>query len=212
MLPHAYGFVDPLFSTGIAWGLRAVERLALCFEQAARGSGRPSAAELSRYGDLLAKEADQIDWIVAGAYEAMAHFELFTAHAMIYFALVSFAEVRQRLRDDEASAWSGFLGVSDAVSEPLPRASLDRLRRITSGRGEPGHADERADYNPWVASAIAQRNVAGLADPSRHNLYPVDLDLLVERHALMGMTRDQLVAALPKLRGGVVEPIFATWP
>ena len=33
MLPHAYAFVDPLFSTGIAWGLRAVERLALAFEQ-----------------------------------------------------------------------------------------------------------------------------------------------------------------------------------
>ncbi|MBI4419897.1 MAG: tryptophan 7-halogenase, partial [Gemmatimonadetes bacterium] len=32
LLPHAYAFVDPLFSTGIAWSLRAIERLALCFE------------------------------------------------------------------------------------------------------------------------------------------------------------------------------------
>lgn len=204
MLPHAYSFVDPLFSTGIAWGLRAIERLALCFERAARGRRCPSETELSRYEDLLAKEADQIDWIVAAAYQAMAHFELFTAHAMIYFALVSFAEVRQRLRDDDAFAWSGFLGVGDPVSERLPRASLDRLRKITAGR-----PDERADYTRWVSGAIEQRNVAGLADSSRHNLYPVDLDLLVERHALLGMSRDQLVAALPRLRGGADEPTFA---
>jgi FADH2 O2-dependent halogenase len=41
LLPHAYGFVDPLFSTGIAWSLRAIERLALCFE-----NGGPSAEDL----------------------------------------------------------------------------------------------------------------------------------------------------------------------
>src|SRR5258705_4831275 len=35
LMPHAYAFVDPLFSTGIAWSLRAVERLALAFESAA---------------------------------------------------------------------------------------------------------------------------------------------------------------------------------
>ncbi|MEA2763528.1 MAG: tetracycline 7-halogenase / O2-dependent halogenase, partial [Gemmatimonadaceae bacterium] len=35
VMPHAYAFVDPLFSTGIAWSLRAIERLALAFESAA---------------------------------------------------------------------------------------------------------------------------------------------------------------------------------
>src|SRR5256885_3536708 len=32
LMPHAYAFVDPLFSTGIAWSLRAIQRLALAFE------------------------------------------------------------------------------------------------------------------------------------------------------------------------------------
>ncbi|HEX9108322.1 MAG TPA: FAD-dependent monooxygenase, partial [Longimicrobiales bacterium] len=86
LLPHAYAFVDPLFSTGIAWGLRAIERLALCFESARGGSGLPSPEEMARYEELLAAEADQIDRLVAGAYDAMAHFDLFAAHAMIYFA------------------------------------------------------------------------------------------------------------------------------
>ena len=215
MLPHAFAFVDPLFSTGIAWSLRAVERLALCFELAGRGHRVPSAAELERYDTLLAAEADQIDRVVAGAYEAMAHFDLFAAHAMIYFGGVSFAETRQRLlANDSASdashaAWSGFLGVGDSVLEPLPAASLRRLRRITRGDGRTGSPEQRVAYVQWVRDAIASRNIGGFADPARHHLYPVDMDVLLDRHALLGMTRDQLVAGLPALRGMLPAPAFA---
>jgi len=210
LLPHAYAFVDPLFSTGIAWSLRAVERLALCFERHARGKRWPSPDELGRYEKLLSAEADQIDRVVAGAYDAMAHFDLFAAHAMIYFATVSFAEVRQRLVPSEsaAAAWTGLLGVGDPVSEPLPRASRLRLRRITRGRGSPGTADQRRDFVEWAASAIVPRNIAGFADPERHHLYPVDVEALIERHELLNMSRGQLVAALPALRGMSPEPAF----
>jgi FADH2 O2-dependent halogenase len=205
-MPHAYAFVDPLFSTGIAWGLRAVERLALCFERAAAGRRAPDADELARYDAALAAEATQIDRLVAGAYAAMAHFDLFAAHAMLYFATVSYAEVRQRLVPDDAVAWDGFLGVGDAVTGPVPLEGLRRLRAITSGRGHPGTAEERRGYAEWVAESVAPRNIAGVADPARHNLYPVDLDVLVDRHALLGLSRDRLVAALPALRGMAPEP------
>jgi FADH2 O2-dependent halogenase len=206
MLPHAYAFVDPLFSTGIAWSLRAVERLALLFEPGANGRRVPAPDELARYDALLGAEADQIDRLVAGSYEAMAHFDLFAAHAMLYFAIVSFAEVRQRLSRDEFAAWSGFLGVGDSTSEALLRESLSRLKAITAGEGHTGSVDARARYAAWVTEAIASRNVAGLADPARHNLYPVDLDLLIERHDLLGLSREQLADALPALRGMAPEP------
>src|SRR5438477_1524040 len=85
LMPHAYAFTDPLFSTGIAWSLRAIERLASAFEPKAQARGRPSAEQLSRFARMLSDEADQIDQLVAGAYEAMAHFDLFAAHALIYF-------------------------------------------------------------------------------------------------------------------------------
>lgn len=198
LLPHAYAFVDPLFSTGIAWSLRAIERLALCWERGAW----PDAASLRRYARLLSAEADQIDRVVAGAYDAMAHFEPFAAHAMIYFATVSFAEVTQRLvrPDSETAAWSGFLGVGDPALEPLPREAQRRLRRITQTR-------QRDAFARWVAAAIAPRNIGGFADPAAHHLYPVDVDRLVERHALLGMSRAAVVAALPALRGG--EPVSA---
>jgi len=187
MLPHAFAFVDPLFSTGIAWSLRALERLALCFESGCN----PSEQDLARYDALLGAEADQIDWLVAGAYHAMARFDLFAAHAMIYFAAVSFAEIRQRVLQD--NAWSGFLGVGDPRLGGLPRASLRRLRQART------RADQR-EFVSWVTRSIAPRNVCGLASPAAHGLYPVDLEMLVRRHAVLGMSRDSLVSALPALR------------
>jgi FADH2 O2-dependent halogenase len=209
LLPHAYAFVDPLFSTGIAWSLRAVERLAGAFESAAKGRRVPGVDVLARYEAALGAEADQIDRVVAGAYEAMAHFDLFAAHAMLYFTTVSYAEVRQRLAPGEFTEWTGFLGVGDAVLEPLPREALRRLEHITGRRGNAGTPDERRGFAEWVARAIEPRNIAGLADPARRNLYPVDFDALIERHALLGMRREQLLEALPALRGMAAEPSFS---
>jgi FADH2 O2-dependent halogenase len=211
LLPHAYAFVDPLFSTGIAWSLRAVERVALWFEVDGRGRGLPSAEGLARYEALLGAEANQIDRIVAGAYDAMAHFDLFAAHAMIYFAIVSFAEVRQRLgaSDADSAAWSGFLGIGDPVAEPLPGASLRRLHGITRGAGFAGSDDDRRRFAEWVRRAIEPRNIGGFGAPGAKHLYPVDLGILMERHSLLDMTRDQLVAGLPALRGMASEPLFA---
>ena len=206
LLPHAFAFVDPLFSTGIAWSLRAIERIGQIFEPLAAGRRIPGRAELSRYGELLPREADQIDALVAGAYHAMAHFDLFAAHAMIYFAVVSFAETAQRVRPDDGAAWSGFLGIGDPVAGPIPENARKRLLEITRGAGNSGSAEDRREYAAWVREVIAPRNVAGLADAARENLYPVDLDVLIDRHSLLGLTRDQLTDALPALRGMTPEP------
>src|SRR5204863_5136688 len=135
LMPHAYAFVDPLFSTGIAWALRSVERIALMFE-----SGSPTPSHLERYENMLSREADQIDRLVAGAYDAMGHFDLFAAHALIYFAMVSFAEVQQRVLAEQSVAWRGFLGVGDAALHTLPNESRRRLRRITRGEAREGSA------------------------------------------------------------------------
>jgi len=210
LLPHTYAFVDPLFSTGIAWSLRAVERLALAFESAASSRRAPALHVLARYDAALDAEADQIDRLVAGSYEAMTHFDLFAAHAMLYFAIVSFAEVSQRMAPEESAAWNGFLGVDDDVVHPLLGEGLQRLSAITKRSGSVGTADERRAFADWVARAIAPRNIAGLAEPGRRNLYPLDLDALVEKHALLGMSRAQLIDALPALRGMAPEPSFAT--
>jgi hypothetical protein len=122
---------------------------------------------------------------------------------MIYFAAVSYAEAWQRLCEggDETAPWSGFLGVGDPVLEPLPRESITKLRRLKSVEHPAGAPDKRQRYVEWVREAIAPRNVAGLANPERGNLYPVDLDALIEQHDVLNMTREQVIEALPKLRG-----------
>jgi len=147
--------------------------------------------------------------MVAGSYEAMAQFDLFAAHAMLYFATVSFAEVSQRLAPDDSVAWRGFLGVGDPALERLPREALRIVTEITQQRGEVGTAEEREVFSEWISRSIAPRNVAGLANPERRHLYPVDFDALIEAHERLGMSRDSLIASLPRLRGVAPQPDFA---
>jgi len=198
VLPHTFAFVDPLFSTGIAWSLIGVERLAELFLDGPRH--RPAGARLRAYDRLLNAEADQIDRLIAGAYSALGRFRLFAAQAQLYFAAVSWAEIRQRLGLVAEPAWSGFLGVDDPVLSGAITESLRRVRRAASGRGR-DQEGATAGFEAWVREVIEPRNLAGLADPARHNLYPVDNRQLLERHDLLGMARDELDRLLPRLEG-----------
>lgn len=191
-LPHTFAFVDPLFSTGIAWGLLGVERLALMFETAAERGRLPDRAGLARYQALLGAESDQIDRLVYGGYLSRGDFGSFTGHALLYFATVSFSEVRQRIGLVPNPAWQGFLGAGDPEWGGVFGESV---RRIRAGGG-------RAAYLAWVRERIAPRNIGGLADPARHNLYPVDLDLLIERSHLLGLDPARMLTLVPLLRGG----------
>ena len=199
LLPHAYAYYDPLYSTGIAWSLLGVERLASILEEIPAANAldrRALAPGLRRYERLLAAEADRIELLLLGAWRAMPDFELFTNHSFLYFTAVSWAETVQRL-DPEGSdrgppAWQGFLGLGDPVLDPLFPEAVRRL-------GELATAADRSSFAEWIRAAIAPRNIAGLAEPARSNLYPVDLELLVERASLLGRTRDQMRAALPRL-------------
>jgi FADH2 O2-dependent halogenase len=199
LMPHAFAFVDPLFSTGISWSLRAVERIGLMFEEVALSSRIPSRSARDRYSETLSSEGDQIDLLVAGAYRAMTSFDLFSAQAMLYFAAVSFAEVSQRLLPDDSVAWRGFLGVGDPALQGLPAESLHRLKRMLA-QGDPSDT-ARHEFVDWINRSIRLRNVAGLGDRKHRNLYPVDFDALVDAHSLIGLSRDEMVAALPALRG-----------
>ena len=204
LMPHAYAFVDPLFSTGIAWGLRTVERLALAFESVSHGRRVPDPDVLTRYETALAAEADQIDLVVAGAYEAMSHFDMLAAQAMLYFAAVSFAEANQRLIPKDSVAWNGFLGVGDRVLGPLPREALRRLREITQHRGEAGTAAERRTFVEWITRGIAPATLpASLTEPED---LPGRFRCADRTAAPLGMTRAEVLEGLPALRGMGAEP------
>ena len=176
LLPHSYAFADPMFSTGIAWSLLAVERIAgLC------SGGLPAAGDLDGYGRLLAVEADHIDRLLAAAYRLMPGMERFTAAAMAYFAAASFDELRQRLLDppNEGWCWQGFLGADDAVGRGL-------FEELDERSANPAAARKLTD---WIGPAIEPRNLIGLDDPRRRNVYPVDL-------ADMERRQEQIAAGL----------------
>jgi len=208
MLPHAFAFLDPMFSTGIAWSLRGVERLALILEGALRDDALDAAAValgFERYARGLEAEFRQMARLLEGTYLAMDDFPLFTAQSFLYFATVSHQEAEERLyphgREGEAPAWHGFLGAGDPKLEGLFEESRRRLARVPGGRDRGPTDAGRRGFVDWITEAIRDRNVAGLADPGRRNLYPVDVDLMVEQASLLGMTAAEMRAKLHLLRG-----------
>ncbi len=197
LLPHSYAFADPMFSTGIAWSLLAVERVAdLC------RNGVPGRAAVRRYGRQLAAEADHIERLLVAAYRLMPDMLGFVPVAMAYFAAASFNEIRQRLVDPPADGWcwEGFLGAGDEVLDPLFRDLDERSRSSDSGRA-------LAD---WIGPAVAARNLIGLADPQRRNVYPVDLADMRRRNeeiaGRLGLVAAELRERWPRLRSPVDMP------
>jgi FADH2 O2-dependent halogenase len=196
-LPHTFTFVSPMFSTGIAWSLVAVERLAMAFEGATGVADVLPA--LSQYARLLEQEANHVTGLIEGAYAARGSFPVFAEYAMVYFAAASFAEASQRLIDAPSGggawAWEGFLGATDPVT----------VRLVTEAAAGAEVARQTPDTAPQYADDIRRllepRNVAGLADPNRLRLYPVDLEALVDAAPLLGLSDDTIRAALPRLRG-----------
>lgn len=198
LLPHAFCFHSPLFSTGIAWSLVAVERLARLLEEEG-----DLEVGLERYGELLGREADHLQDLVEGAYRAAARsFDLFAAWGDLYFAAASFAEASQRLLDaapdGEDWPWQGFLGAGDPVVRGMIAETATALRQLPTGA-----IDEAAvmHFAADVRHRIEPRNVAGLADPARRRLVPVDLGALVAGAGKLGLTKDELRRRLPRLRG-----------
>lgn len=190
LLPHAFAFTDPLFSTGLAQSFLAVERLA-----AHLVDGEGSLAE---YAALITREADQVQRLVALAYAARRDMRAFIAVTFLYFATVSFEEVRQRLFEPPAErgwCWQGFLGAGDPALEATLAAAPARL------------ADDREGFPAWVEQQITPRNVVGLANPARRNLYPVDLDVLVKAAPRLGLPREEMEAFLPRLRSSPELPL-----
>lgn len=198
LLPHAYAFTSPLFSSGMAWSLVAVERAARMLENGFPQAG--GAAALARYEELLAIEADWIERLVAGAFRALPRFGLFAPWTLLYFAAASWAEAVQRLLDppeEAAWCWRGFLGCEDPALRGAVAEAEERLPRAL----EAATPAADAAFRERVVTAVRERDLAGLDLPERRDLHPVDLGVLVDRAHLLGLDHEAVLAALPRLRG-----------
>jgi FADH2 O2-dependent halogenase len=183
MLPSAAGFVDPLFSTGFALGLRGVERLALV----ARGGF--ASDDLCRYaeeteGDLLAAAR-----MIGAMYATMGNFEAFAAVSLVYFAAVSFAETAHRLGKPELAP--GFL------MHRHPGFGQDSRKLLARAHDLVGVAETRAFVDD-VRRLIAPFNVGGFGEPARRNWYPVFAEDLLDAGYKLGARREEMVALLER--------------
>jgi FADH2 O2-dependent halogenase len=188
LLPQTYAFFEPLFSTGLAWSLVCVERLAdvlVCL-------GDERSRQLARYGALVEQEADHQQRLIEVTTRSRRSFETFRSTSFLYFAAASFNELRQRLvpyRGAEQSwAWDGFLGAAHSGLRDLLLEAEKRLDGCA------------AAYGSWVQAAIEPYNLIGIGERSDH-LYGVDLDCVVDRCDFLGLGREEMVALLPRLRG-----------
>ena len=210
-LPHSVGFIDPMFSTGIAWSLLGVERLLDVLAPDLEGSLR--AARLKAYGDLVDREFDHVAGLLEGARATWSEVDALGWFSMVYFTAASFAETQQRLEarrgsglsagDDDLGwareapwAWSGFLGTDD----PVLREALGNARRVALGSS--GSARVRA-FERHLPDWIEPRNVAGLACREKHPWYGVDLEPLMRHCDRLGLRPEQVEAGLPRLLGEV---------
>jgi FADH2 O2-dependent halogenase len=161
-LPLAYGFVDPLHSSGIAHALSGVARVA----EAILGDSKELPERIARYNNDLRREVEWIDLLVASCYAAQPSFERFRAAASLYFvAAVAF---EQQLANDPAQWPLGFLQSEDIRLRQVAIEIYNSLQ----GEKETSDFDEQKQATIWaaeVADKIKPWDPVGLLDPKHRN-------------------------------------------
>ncbi len=164
LLPHTAGFIDPLYSPGLAQTICGVERLVDLLE---RHWGRESLVkQLGQYERTLEAELDLIDELVYGSYRCVENFDLFVPYSMLYFAAATSYE-QQRL-DAGFNPERAFLCADHSGFRAVVRDTRHQLELALAAGGAPRSAER---FFQEVAQAIAPFNDAGLCAPAVNNMY-----------------------------------------
>lgn len=128
LLPHSYGFVDPMHSTGIAHTLHGVEQVvdALLAEDGASQTKR-----LESYQEALKQEIELIDCVVALSLRTRHHPALFKAATMAYFVCTVAAEQEMRHRTKDAAKMNSLSDQTAKRSPSFLSADRDDLQSMT---------------------------------------------------------------------------------
>ncbi len=163
-LPFTVGFIDPLHSTGIAHSLSGVERLA---EIILDGNRNQLDECLQRYSNDVINELRHIDRMVAGCYQGLCDFRLFTAWTMVYFAA---ATMYERLQASGSASPGGFLLAGDPNFSETVQAISSRMRAVVGVWGT-NNDSAVSNFGDYVRDAIQSFNHVGLFRPQRPNMY-----------------------------------------
>jgi tetracycline 7-halogenase / FADH2 O2-dependent halogenase len=175
LLPSAAGFIDPFYSTGMTHTLLGVGRLARALE-----SGGGNEVRLREYEKLTFEDLDWTAEFIACHFAHFGDFERFSALTMYYFAAASYSEMARRLGVPAPRFLAG--------DDPLFRAGIARCRT--------DRADSAEEFAVRIATDIAHKNVAGLADASKKNWYGAELGDVVANAEKLGFTPERMRAIL----------------
>mgnify|MGYP001794119792 CR=1 FL=1 len=165
LLPHSFGFVDPLLSPGHAHSLFGVERLLRIFSQYSNQEDMLPA--LRKYQAALKQEISFLDELIATCYLTFPRFEVFCAYSMYYFTGAIWHE--ERILKGLAKPDDEFLFSHDAdFNSTLSKVNSDLQRSVDKTLLSSLGAEE---FSRRVAVDIAPWNVAGLCDPKKQNMY-----------------------------------------
>ncbi|MBS1503014.1 MAG: tryptophan 7-halogenase, partial [Bacteroidetes bacterium] len=163
-LPHTVGFVDPLFSSGIAHSLSGIEKLVNIIRQNWNDNDSMGSA-LAQYERAVLKELSLIDMLVAGCYQTMDRFELFNSWSMLYFAATIAHE--QNLMKKRMKGY--FLCADNESILEMVQTSYADLQQMIKGH-VPSTKDIKA-FTDTIRERIKPFNTARLLDLSLKNMY-----------------------------------------
>lgn len=158
LLPTAYGFVDPLHSTGIAHALSGVQRLAeLLVKDGSVDSG--ASSRWVAYDRQLRSEIEWIDLLVGGCYRSLPSFATFCAFASWYF--ISAIQFEQVMASDPSRWIQGYLS---SENEQLRKSVVESYNQLS-------RQDEAANVRS-IRQGIRTWNDVGLLDIERGQRIP----------------------------------------
>ncbi|MCA8989613.1 MAG: tryptophan 7-halogenase, partial [Planctomycetaceae bacterium] len=164
LLPFTAGFIDPLYSTGIAHTMTGIDRLTHILEQHWKQDSLSD--ELESYDRNLQREIHFLDRIIELSYRAMPRFELFVPTSMLYFAA---ATTYEQIHLNETNPTSAFLCADNIrLNECLDEISL-KLNEALEQKAD--HHKAAETYFDTVARSISPFNSAGLCNPQVQNMY-----------------------------------------
>lgn len=163
-MPHTFGFVDPLFSSGIAWSLAGIERILeiVCNN---RSFDAPLYEQLKDYEQMIFSEIGLIDMLIAGCYQSMRHFPLFNAWSMLYFTFTIMYEQR-RLKNLPVKC---FLEADKAEVQNMIQTTYKEILNLTAQKTI--SKQDIKVFTDKIRDRIQPYNIAGLLQPSSKNMY-----------------------------------------
>ncbi|MGN6193644.1 MAG: NAD(P)/FAD-dependent oxidoreductase [Ginsengibacter sp.] len=163
-LPNTIGFVDPLFSSGIAHSLSGIEKLAGIFQQFWNDE-KSFYQNLEEYEKAVFTEIKLTDCLIAGCYLTMPYFELFNPWSMLYFA-TTIAHEQRRIKNQQPGY---FLNADDSRIQKMVYDSYEDLLKIISSK-HPSD-EEIKSFTATIKERIEPYNTADLLNPDCKNMY-----------------------------------------